>query len=193
MAHASHDVPETSLKFQGTGILDWMMQYIPPPTSYRRTLEYALVIALVGVVLAASFLNALSVEWDVANLVLIVGILSSLLLKRRALKQHGFDGTGVYRRGKLLFSWRQVKRIGLKFAGGGHSVTLVAQPTWRAFLSGPMVERETWVSYGVSVVFELEDGRAILIASNLDSLTSNRVAERIDEVARSANPSIEIE
>ena len=169
------------------------MQYIPSPTNFRRSLEYALVAALVGLVLAFSLHPMWSLGWDSVMLVFVVGILFYILLGFRELKKNGFDEKGFYRRGSLLFSWTQVKKVGLKFAKRGGSVILVAQPTLGAILSGPLMERETWVDYGVHIVFSLEDGRVVLVASNLDRLTTGGVVERLDEISKAANPRIEFE
>ena len=152
-----------------------------------------MVAAAVGLVLAFSFYPMWSLGWDSVLLVFVVGILSYIFLSLRELKKYGFDEKGVYRRGRLLFSWTLVKKVGLEFANRGGSVTLVAQPTLGAILSGPLMERETWVDYGVQIVFSLEDGRVVLVASNLDRLTTGRVVERLDEIAKAANPRIEFE
>jgi hypothetical protein len=166
------------------------MEYIPPPTSPRRSLAYILLAVLVELVIGLFLGPKWSLAWDAAIMAMTGGVFVYAFLRIRGLNEYGFDERGVYRRGRQLFLWSQVKRLGLKFGESGGSVTLVAQPRWGAVLSGPLVERETWVSYGVRLVFDLETGGEVPIPSNLDRLLGKKV-ERIDELARLANPRIE--
>lgn len=164
------------------------MQYIPTRRDYRRSLAYATVVAAIAFLFVPFPLS--SSAWIIVELVILVVYFSFLMLKYLGLKENGFDERGVYRRNRLLFTWTQVSSIGLDFRKGGGSVTLVAWPTWAAVLSGPLEQRMTFVDYGVSIVFELSDGKTVRIRSNLDRLTDDSVVERIDELAKSANPRI---
>lgn len=164
------------------------MQCIPTPRDYRRSFAYSTVVAAVAFLFVPFPLS--SPAWTIIELVILVVYLSYLLWKYLGLKENGFDERGVYRRNRLRFTWTQVSRIGLDFRKGGGSVTLVAQPTWAAMLGGPLVQRMTFVDYGVSLFFELSDGTTVRIRSNLDRLTDGGVVERIDELAKSANPRI---
>jgi len=155
-------------------------------------MEYALVATVVWFLLAVSLQPAWSLAWDVVVFGFAIGILAYIFLNVSQFRRYGYDEKGVYRRGKLVFSWSQVRKTGLSFAGGGHSVTLAAWPTRGAIISGPFVERDTWVSYSVSLVFTLEDNKEVTIASGLDKLAGG-ILEKIDEVARAANPRIEFE
>ncbi len=167
------------------------MEYIPSATSLRRALEYGAVATIVAFLLASALVPP-GILWDGAIFAVVAGVLVYLVLHYQKLKMYGFDERGVYRRGRLLFSWPQVKRLSLGFRNRGGSVTLVAQPTWAALLSGGLFESASYVDYDVTLDFELGDGRKVAIPSNLDRL-AGRVLERIDERARSANPRIEFQ
>ncbi len=167
------------------------MEYIPSATSFRRALEYGAVVVFAALFVASVVLPA-GILWDGAVFVIAIGVSAYLLLSYRKQRMYGFDAKGVYRSGRLLFSWSQVKRLSLNFRGHGDSVTLVAWPTWAALVSGGPFESASFVDYDVALAFELEDGRKASIPSNLERLVG-RVMERLDELAKSANQKIVLE
>lgn len=134
-----------------------------------------------------------SVAGESADLLIFAALISYALLKYRDSKKYSFDEKGVYGRGGLLFAWTRVKKIGLKFGKTGGSVKIVGQPTWQEALTGSLMQPVTVIGYMAPLVFNLDDGRVVTIASNLDRLSGNRVVEQIDELAKAANPRIEFE
>lgn len=166
------------------------MEYIPSATSFGRALEYSAVAAVAALFLV--LLIPAGILRDGVVFATVVGVFTYLVLSYRKLRMYSFDAKGVYRGGKLLFSWPQVKRLSLDFRNHGGSVTLVAQPTWAALISGGPFESASFIDYDVALAFELENGGNVSIPSNLDRLAGSFM-ERIDECARSANPRIEFE
>ncbi len=169
------------------------MKYIPSPRPFRLTVAYGIILLLLAVATMTSLYAPTSYQG--------IGVISTVLLafgtfafmERRRLKEFGYDEMEVYRWGKSMFSWVRVHKMSLNFKESDHTLTTVARPTLSALLSGPLVNRATWVDYGISMLFSLDDGSSISIPSNLDKMTSEGMIEDIHELAKAANPSIEIE
>jgi len=154
---------------------------------------YALIVSLVASLLVAVFFPIEGPWMTIAYVTIITAVALYLPLKLGALDRYSYDERGVYLKERLLFPWRQVKRISLKFDESTGSLTLVAQPTWAALISGSLEQRETWVSYRATIVFSLRGGEVISIPSNLDRMTREGVVQKIDDLAKADNPAIEFE
>lgn len=154
---------------------------------------YALIVSLVASLLVAVFFPIEGPWMTIAYVTIITAVALYLPLKLGALNRYSYDERGVYLKERLLFPWRQVKRISLKFDESTGSLTLVAQPTWAALISGSLEQRETWVSYRATIVFSLQGGEVISIPSNLDRMTREGVVQKIDDLAKADNPAIEFE
>lgn len=154
---------------------------------------YALLAFLIGDLIVAIFFPIQGPWMTLAYVTIVFGLASYLFFKLRSLNRYTYDERGVHLKGRLLFQWRQVRRIGLKFDKRTGSLTLVAQPNWAAIISGPLAERETWVTYRAAMAFTLQNGEVISIPSNLDRMTRGGIIQRIDDFAKADNPTIEFE
>ena len=169
-----------------------MAESIPPPSGTIGTTVISFVALSVGLLVIYSYVPFGSLVGVSSTLILFV-LVATFLVRRLSGRGYTFDEVGVERSGKLLFRWAEVDRISLKFSKDAHSLTLVAQPTWAAFLSGPLIQKDAWVDYGIGVVFALKDRSSVFIKSNLDSMTKRGTIERMDEAAKSANSSIKFD
>ncbi len=178
------------------------MRDIPPPKGPRRILLLGSAIVVAEVVLGIPILVAaqlppLSNSLDPATLeagfvgvVVVTLALTALLTITRRTKFH-YDERGVYRGNKLLFDWYHVNKVTLTFRESTGSVTLIAPPTFRAVISGPLIERQSYVSYGVALSFALTDGSSTSIPTNLDKMTERGLIEHMRDVSREVNQAIE--
>jgi hypothetical protein len=180
------------------------LRNIPPPKVARRTLFYGLALAAGESVIALAVLNAsqvppLSESISTGTLTVAFAIAIAITLALTAilsfgrLKKYRYGEQGVYRGDKLLFDWRHVNKVSLSFKESSGSVILVARPTLPALLAGPLVERETYVSYGASLSFSLADGSSISIPTDLDKMSQDGVIEHIHDISKGSNPSIVFE
>jgi hypothetical protein len=169
------------------------VEYFPPTRNFGRTQSYGVVVALVGIILTSVAVSSLTIPGAVATILILIGLATYLAANYRALEIR-MRCEGVYRWGKSIFQWQQVKRIMLDFEKSSGSFPLFPRPTWASLAGGlPMVVHEEWVSYGASMVFVRKDGTRFAIRSNLDNPTKRRVVESVDELAKAANPRIEFE
>ncbi|MDV3294038.1 MAG: hypothetical protein LYZ70_07180 [Nitrososphaerales archaeon] len=169
------------------------MKYIPSPRRFRLTLVYAIIVLLLALGVGASLYTPSTYQGAAIASSVLLAFGTFAVVEYRWLKEFAYDEKGVYRWNKLMFPWAKARKISLGFSESTGSVTLVARPSLAALLSGPLVDRETWVAYGISMVFSLDDGSSVSIPSNLDRMTDEGMIENIHEVAKAANPSIEIE
>jgi hypothetical protein len=157
------------------------------------TVVYAVVILLLALSVGAVIYAPTSPAGVIFLSSILIGFGTFAVIEYRRLKEFGYDEKGVYRWGKLLFAWSGVRKISLSFSESSHSVTLMAAPSIGAIIGGGVIDHATWIGYGISTVFALDDGSVVAIPSNLDRMTSEGMIEDFHELAKTANPSVEIE
>lgn len=156
-------------------------------------MTYLTIGLLLALLIGISLYAPSSYEGFLVALSVLVAFGAVAVIEYRRLKEYGYDEKGVYRWNKLMFSWTDVRKISLNFKESSHTVTTIALPSIRTIISGPLINRATWVDYGISTVFTLDNGSTISIPSNLDRMVDKGIVEDIHEVSRAANSSIEID
>jgi hypothetical protein len=164
-------------------------EVIPSSLKPLRLIGWMVGLFLLEAIILSAFVSLNLAFVSAALVTILLG--GTLAFLRRAM--YSFDEKGLYKRGRLLLNWADVKSVETVYYNHSFTHTFwvsgiprgpAAIPVLMGSSGDQLFPTVSSLSYGVALLFHQRTGKPVVVHSNLDRLLERRVLEGMREAVQ---------